>query len=122
MDLEIMIVYMSPDTLISHNFSLEGPIPTIQMMIPWMHAKLILYSFAYNSSIKQLPQWVRPYVQVYDKFGLVQRDLRVFFKEADKDVRKNGCVNILPLLVCDKPDVDLLTSYRCFHTVWWLYT
>lgn len=46
-------------------------------------------SFAYTSSIKQLPQWVRPYVQTYNKFGLVQRDLRVFFKEANKDVRKS---------------------------------
>ncbi|XP_064395441.1 regulator of telomere elongation helicase 1-like isoform X2 [Halichondria panicea] len=41
--------------------------------------------FAYNSSINQLPQWIRPYVQTYDKFGLVQRDIRAFFKEAEKD-------------------------------------
>ncbi len=42
--------------------------------------------FAYSSSISQLPQWLRPHVQTYDRFGLVQRDVRAFFKEAQKDV------------------------------------
>ena len=51
------------------------------------HLKLVyVYRFAYSSSISQLPQWVRPYARVYDKFGLVQRDISQFFKTAEREV------------------------------------
>ena len=42
--------------------------------------------FASSSSIGQLPQWVRPHAKIYNKFGLVQRDLSQFFKTAEKEV------------------------------------
>ncbi len=45
-----------------------------------------MHRFAYNSAISQLPRWVRPYARTYDKFGLVQRDLTQFFKNAEKEV------------------------------------
>jgi regulator of telomere elongation helicase 1 len=40
--------------------------------------------FAYRNTISQLPKWVRPFVQTYDKFGLIQRDLTQFFRNAEK--------------------------------------
>ena len=44
------------------------------------------FRFAYNNTISQLPKWVRPFVQTYDKFGLIQRDLTQFFRNAEKQV------------------------------------
>ena len=44
------------------------------------------HRFAYNNTISQLPKWVRPFVQTYDKFGLIQRDLTQFFRNAEKQV------------------------------------
>ena len=43
--------------------------------------------FTYPDAIQQLPTWMRPYVKVYNEFGLVQRDLIHFFRTADKMVR-----------------------------------
>ena len=34
---------------------------------------------------------MRPYTKVYQKFGLVQRDLSQFFKNAEKEVSVNIC-------------------------------
>lgn len=42
--------------------------------------------FAYHNTINQLPKWVRPFVHTYDKFGLIQRDLTQFFRNAEKKV------------------------------------
>lgn len=42
--------------------------------------------FTYPDAIRQLPAWLRPYVKVYNEFGLVQRDLIQFFRNADKTV------------------------------------
>ena len=43
--------------------------------------------FTYPDALQQLPCWMRPYVKVYNEFGLVQRDLIHFFRAADKMVR-----------------------------------
>lgn len=43
--------------------------------------------FTYPDALQQLPCWMRPYVKVYNEFGLVQRDLIHFFRTADKMVR-----------------------------------
>lgn len=45
------------------------------------------YRFSYSNALSQLPQWVQPHVKSYDKFGLVQRDLRSFFRNAEQEVR-----------------------------------
>ena len=42
--------------------------------------------FGSSSTVKQLPQWVRPHVKTFSKFGVVQRDLNLFFKNAEKEV------------------------------------
>ena len=42
--------------------------------------------FTYPDAIRQLPAWLRPYVKVYNEFGLVQRDLIQFFRNSDKTV------------------------------------
>ena len=63
--------------------------------------------FAYRSNINQLPKWLRPYVQTYDKFGLVQRDLTQFFRNAEKQV-------------CGVKSIFSTSQCVCvFHTVWW---
>jgi len=46
--------------------------------------------FTYPDAIQQLPAWMRPYVKVYNEFGLVQRDLIHFFRTADKMVDKSS--------------------------------
>lgn len=43
--------------------------------------------FKYPDALQQLPCWMRPYVKVYNEFGLVQRDIIHFFRAADKMVR-----------------------------------
>ena len=43
--------------------------------------------FTYPDALQQLPCWMKPYVKVYNEFGLVQRDLIHFFRSADKMVR-----------------------------------
>ena len=50
-----------------------------------MHT-LHTHRFAYSNTKNQLPQWLRPNVRTYDKFGLVQRDLIQFFKNAQTEV------------------------------------
>lgn len=42
--------------------------------------------FAYADARAQLPSWVRPYLQVYDNFGHVIRDVAQFFRVAQKTV------------------------------------
>ena len=44
--------------------------------------------FAYSNALNQLPHWVKPYTRTYDKFGLVQRDLTQFFRNAEREVSK----------------------------------
>lgn len=46
--------------------------------------------FTYPDALQQLPCWMRPYVKVYNEFGLVQRDLIHFFRAADKMVDKSS--------------------------------
>ncbi|XP_050999969.1 regulator of telomere elongation helicase 1 [Acomys russatus] len=42
------------------------------------------HRFAYADARAQLPSWVRPYLQVYDSFGHVIRDVAQFFRAAQK--------------------------------------
>ncbi|XP_055452055.1 regulator of telomere elongation helicase 1 isoform X3 [Psammomys obesus] len=42
------------------------------------------HRFAYADARAQLPSWVRPYLQVYDNFGRVIRDVAQFFRVAQK--------------------------------------
>eukprot|EP00039_Didymoeca_costata_P012702 m.184272 g.184272 ORF g.184272 m.184272 type:complete len:1168 (-) comp15557_c1_seq4:1905-5408(-) len=41
------------------------------------------YRFKRPDTIRQLPKWMRKYVQVYDKFGMVQSNLTRFFRTMD---------------------------------------
>ena len=72
---------------------LEVPLPQdilVSGIIPWGDSfiKHIFFflRFSYPDSVKQLPVWVRPYVNKYDTFGQILKELMVFFKHAEKTV------------------------------------
>lgn len=44
------------------------------------------FRFAGESSLRQLPVWVRPHVNKYDVFGRAIRDMIIFFKTAEQTV------------------------------------
>ena len=45
-----------------------------------------LVRFGIESILNQLSQWLRPHIKVHDKFGPVQKDLTLFFKNASSKV------------------------------------
>ena len=47
---------------------------------------LFINRFAYSRGQDDLPLWLRPQLQKYDKFGPAQRELTSFFKTAQNKV------------------------------------
>ena len=63
-----------------------------------------MFRFSLKSNQEQLPVWVKPHVANYDKFGVVQRELVRFFKNAEsKVVRDKLLVHVhICIYICFK--------------------
>ena len=55
-------------------------------LLSWLFSFFSFLRFSFSNALNQLPRWVRPYAKIYDKYGLVQRDLTQFFRNAEKKV------------------------------------
>ena len=71
--------------------------------------------FKYPDALQQLPCWMRPYVKVYNEFGLVQRDLIHFFRAADKMVCSAMLTTFLSFT--EHPYNGPLMVHFCFPTI-----
>ena len=92
-DCQILIVPLSMGVLYCLWFVLAQNIAVLRHFRSISESLLFLrnfvscnFRFCYSNSLNQLPQWVQPHIRTYDKFGLVQRDLNLFFKNAAKEV------------------------------------